>query len=87
MSNYDPIKITLTKEAALAKLEELTGIDTAGWSVMKDGLRFETMEHGSVAVHLDLFTIVSATVLAEIIQAAAFLPELKSHDSQSEVQS
>lgn len=75
MSDYDPIKITIGKTAAIEKLAELTGIDIAQWDVVKDGLRFETTEHGSVHVHLDLYTIISASSMGEVIIAAGLVPE------------
>lgn len=79
MADHDPIKITLSKQSAIDKLAELTEIDTAGWTVKADGLRFETIG-GGAHVHLDLYTVISAEELSEIILASGLVHERAATD-------
>lgn len=79
MSDFDSIKLTLTKDAAVKRLAELTDLgDLDEWTVVKDGLTFETSEHGSVHVRLNLYAVISASAMADIVMASGLV--LKSTD-------
>lgn len=75
MADYDPIKITLGKEAAIEAIQRVTGSEIGTFTVVKDGLTFETSEHGSVHVHMNLYAIISANDMADIIISSGLLAD------------